>query len=274
MAAPLRWPRSTGIAEGLEVRARTRAFAARRRRGRRRRRGHGRAGCRMSRCRSAFPGATRRTTAAAFNTEAYDRIEDNAFLAAATNPLSTFSVDVDTASYANVRRFLKDGQLPPEGRGAHRGARQLLPLRLSRTRRATRRSRHDRGRGLSLEAGPPAGAASACRAGRSPTETCLPGNLVFLIDVSGSMDEPRKLPLLKAALGLLVDQLRPRGPRGDRGLRGRRPASSCRPRPAEDRKGGDPRGARAAAGGRLHGGRRGHPARVQGGGRRASSRAA
>ena len=49
----------------------------------------------------------------AMNTEAYARIYDNAFLAVATNPLSTFSIDVDTASYANVRRFLNAGQLPP-----------------------------------------------------------------------------------------------------------------------------------------------------------------
>src|SRR5262245_40720939 len=48
-----------------------------------------------------------------FNTEGYDRIDDNPFLSVAQNPLSTFSVDVDTASYANVRRFLQNGQLPP-----------------------------------------------------------------------------------------------------------------------------------------------------------------
>ena len=56
---------------------------------------------------------------APFNTEAYDHIVDNPFLAAARNPLSTFSIDVDTASYANVRRFLTEGRLPPAGRGAH-----------------------------------------------------------------------------------------------------------------------------------------------------------
>ena len=48
-----------------------------------------------------------------FNTEAYDRIYENPFLAAQSNPLSTFSIDVDTASYSNVRRFLNQGQLPP-----------------------------------------------------------------------------------------------------------------------------------------------------------------
>src|SRR5437762_344097 len=47
------------------------------------------------------------------NTESYERRDDNPFLSAADNPVSTFSIDVDTASYANVRRFLREGQLPP-----------------------------------------------------------------------------------------------------------------------------------------------------------------
>ncbi len=51
---------------------------------------------------------------APFHTEGYDRIQDNPFLAASQNPLSTFSIDVDTASYANVRRFLAQGQRPPK----------------------------------------------------------------------------------------------------------------------------------------------------------------
>jgi len=47
-----------------------------------------------------------------FNTEAYDRVVDNPFLRATQNPLSTFSIDVDTAAYANLRRFLFSGALP------------------------------------------------------------------------------------------------------------------------------------------------------------------
>src|SRR5262245_13022174 len=53
------------------------------------------------------------TRAGAFNTEAYARVFENSFLAVRQNPLSTFSIDVDTASYSNVRRFLKEGRLPP-----------------------------------------------------------------------------------------------------------------------------------------------------------------
>ena len=54
-------------------------------------------------------------TSARFNTEAYDHLDENPFRRVSTDPLSTFSIDVDTASYANVRRFLNDGTLPPPG---------------------------------------------------------------------------------------------------------------------------------------------------------------
>src|ERR1043166_6937211 len=49
------------------------------------------------------------------NTAAYDHVDENGFHRVATDPLSTFSIDVDTASYANVRRFLNEGSLPPSG---------------------------------------------------------------------------------------------------------------------------------------------------------------
>ena len=78
---------------------------------------------------------------AAFNTEAYDKIDENRFRRVADDPLSTFSIDVDTASYANVRRFLNAGHAAAGRRRAHRGADQLLPLTTTRTRRRTRRSR-------------------------------------------------------------------------------------------------------------------------------------
>ena len=63
------------------------------------------------------------------NTEAYDRINDNPFHAAQQTPLSTFSIDVDTASYTNVRRYLQQTQpVPAQGRRPHRGDGQLLLL--------------------------------------------------------------------------------------------------------------------------------------------------
>ena len=62
--------------------------------------------------------------------ERYQHLEENTVKLVAEAPVSTFSVDVDTGSYSNVRRFLDAGQLPPRRRGAHRGAGQLLRLRL------------------------------------------------------------------------------------------------------------------------------------------------
>ncbi len=76
-----------------------------------------------------------------FNTEAYDHIQENRFHRVADDPRSTFSIDVDTASYANVRRFLNDGTLPPRGCGQDRRADQLLPVPVRRIRRTPRRSR-------------------------------------------------------------------------------------------------------------------------------------
>ena len=66
-------------------------------------------------------------------TEQYDAIYDNPFLPVGDAPLSTFSIDVDTASYSNVRRFLTQRHVAADGCGADRGAGQLLPLRLSRS---------------------------------------------------------------------------------------------------------------------------------------------
>ena len=61
-----------------------------------------------------------------FNTEDYSKIDENEFKDALTNPLSTFSIDVDAASYSNVRRFIQNGQLPPHDAGPNRGTDQLF----------------------------------------------------------------------------------------------------------------------------------------------------
>ncbi len=141
-----------------------------------------------------------------FNTEQYGHIVENPFLDATRVPLSTFSIDVDTASYSNTRRFLNEGHLPPAD--AVR-IEELLNY-------------------FSYDYPQPVGDApfsvttevaqcpwnSAHRLvqiglqGKRLRRTDMPpANLVFLLDVSGSMMEPNKLPLVKSALTMLTEQL-------------------------------------------------------------------
>lgn len=140
------------------------------------------------------------------NTEEYKSIEDHSFLSAMNHPLSTFSIDVDTASYSNVRRFINENQLPPKD--AVR-IEELINY-------------------FSYEYSPPTDNkpfAIYTEISQAPwnqkhklvqiglqgkhfdSESLPPSNLVFLIDVSGSMSQPNKLPLLKSAFKLLVNQL-------------------------------------------------------------------
>ncbi|TDI14775.1 MAG: DUF3520 domain-containing protein [Acidobacteria bacterium] len=141
-----------------------------------------------------------------FNTEAYDRIEDNPFLEVSQNPLSTFSIDVDTASYANVRRFLQRGTLPPKdavrieemlnyfsydypvpsGEGPFSASVEVAQAPWALEHRLVRIGL--KGKEVAMEDRPSS-------------------NLVFLLDVSGSMRPSNKLPLLKKAMRLLVDRL-------------------------------------------------------------------
>lgn len=140
------------------------------------------------------------------NTEAYDAVTENDFLAARDNPLSTFSIDVDTASYANVRRMLRDGQLPPKG--AVRVEEMLNYFTYDYAK-----PEGDAPFSTNLEVAtcpwqPDHRLVRIGLKGREiPVAERKPANLVFLIDVSGSMDEPNKLPLLQQSLRLLVDQL-------------------------------------------------------------------
>ncbi|HET6996798.1 MAG TPA: VWA domain-containing protein [Chitinophagaceae bacterium] len=142
-----------------------------------------------------------------FNTEDYDNIVENKFLSPLKNPLSTFSIDVDEAAYSNIRRFLNNGSIPPAG--AVRIEEMINYFDYSYPKPAnedpfsvnteiaecpwntTHKLVHIGLQGKTIPVGD------------------LPAsNMVFLIDVSGSMDEPNKLPLVKASLNMLVDQLR------------------------------------------------------------------
>ena len=158
-------------------------------------------------------GATYRRAAGgarAFNTEAYDYIEDNGFVAVVQNPLSTFSVDVDTASYSNVRRFLLGGRRPP------RDAVRIEELVNYFTYGYPAPAAADPAPfAATLEAAsaPWAPSHRLVRIGLKSRELSTAArpaaNLVFLVDVSGSMNEPNKLPLVKESLRILVGQLKP-----------------------------------------------------------------
>lgn len=142
-----------------------------------------------------------------FNTEQYDRIYDNDFLQAKDNPLSTFSIDVDTASFSNVRRFLNNNQMPPKD--AVR-IEELINYFTYDYPQPTDNAPFSVTTELS---GCPWNSGHELvligLQGKQIEAQNLPAsNLVFLIDVSGSMEDTNKLPLLKSAFKLLVNQLR------------------------------------------------------------------
>lgn len=143
-----------------------------------------------------------------FSREQYDRIEDNPFLGVRSNPLSTFSIDVDRASYANVRRFIGNGQRPPVDAVRIEELVNYFPYTLPAPRGADPVSITSEV--ISAPWQPQHRLVRiALQATRIETADLPPNNLVFLLDVSGSMLSPDKLPLVKQSLRLLVDQLRP-----------------------------------------------------------------
>ena len=141
-------------------------------------------------------------------TESYARIVENDFRLVSASPLSTFAIDVDRASYANIRRFIQDGERPPidavrieeminyfpyewnDVSGDHPFAvtTEVTDAPWKREHRLVRVGLH---------------------APSVDMRDLPPRNLVFLLDVSGSMNRPNKLPLLQSAFALLAEQLRP-----------------------------------------------------------------
>jgi Ca-activated chloride channel family protein len=159
---------------------------------------------------SSSPYDTRGRIAGSAETEKYPGGASNPIRQVAAEPVSTFSIDVDTASYANVRRFLTDGRLPP--RDAVR-VEELVNY-------------FDYGYAAPATAAEPFKAYTAVTpspwaAGKQivhiglqgydiPRASQPPLNLVFLIDTSGSMTAEDKLPLAARAMNILIDQLSPR----------------------------------------------------------------
>ncbi len=140
------------------------------------------------------------------NTESYARVSDNAFLAVSKSPLSTFSTDVDTASYANVRRFLNQGQMPPRDAVRIEELINYFSYDYAQPKAGDPFSVN-----LEVAGCPWNGEHRLVRIGLKGREIAdqqrPPANLVFLVDVSGSMQPTNKLPLLKTAMKMLVGRL-------------------------------------------------------------------
>lgn len=143
-----------------------------------------------------------------FNTESYAHVQENDFRTVAASPLSTFSIDVDRASYANIRRFIHSGERPPIDAVRIEEMINYFPYEWGEVA-----GDHPFSVGAEVWEAPWKPEHRLVRIGlhaRSvETEHLPPANLVFLVDVSGSMAYPDKLPLLKKAFALLVEQLRP-----------------------------------------------------------------
>lgn len=160
----------------------------------------------------AAPSVVMRGTASNFSNpvsdnEFYGRIEENIFKSVTTAPLSTFSIDVDKAGYSNIRRMLNNGQEVPQdavkieemvnyfaynypqptGKDPFSITADVVNSPWNQDAKLVRIGL--KGKDISMDNVPPS-------------------NLVFLLDVSGSMESPNKLPLLKAALNVLIDKLR------------------------------------------------------------------
>ena len=140
--------------------------------------------------------------------EQYQNYPDNPVFAVSETPVSTFSLDVDTGSYANVRRFLNGGQLPPKDAVRLEELVNYFPY-------AYPLPQGDAPFGVSTElAVTPWNPQTrllriAIKASDRSVEELPPANLVFLVDVSGSMHRREGLPMVQGTLKLLVEQLRP-----------------------------------------------------------------
>ncbi len=142
------------------------------------------------------------------NTEEYATIHENGFKKVLDNALSTFSIDVDAASYSNMRRFINNGQLPPKDAVRieeminyfnydYENPTGKDPFSINtEVARAPWNEQH-----LIAQIG--------LQGKKIELENLPASNIVFLLDVSGSMSAPNKLPLLKSAFKLLVNELRP-----------------------------------------------------------------
>ncbi|MDP3748517.1 MAG: VWA domain-containing protein [Phenylobacterium sp.] len=142
-------------------------------------------------------------------TERYPNAQANPIRRVADEPVSTFSVDVDTAAYANVRRFLNDGRRPPADAVRVEELVNYFDYGYAAPRERTTPFRPF----VAVTPSPWSSQRQIVHIGlqgyEAPRATQPPLNLVFLIDTSGSMSSEDRLPLARKSLGLLIDQLRP-----------------------------------------------------------------
>lgn len=139
--------------------------------------------------------------------EGYGYITENRFLKVTDNPLSTFSIDVDAASYSNIRRWIKQNQLPPAG-----AVRVEEMINYFKYNYAKPNGEHPFSVNTEVAICPWNTDHQLVLVGLQgkeiPVGNLPASNLVFLIDVSGSMSDENKLPLVKASLKMLTEQLR------------------------------------------------------------------
>ena len=146
------------------------------------------------------------TKAENFNTDEFDHITDNPFLRPRENPLSTFSIDVDSAGYSIVRTFLQRNSLPPKSSVRVEELLNYFDYDYPPP---------DDGKPFAVRAETAVCpwapghilARIAIKGKEFPAAGRPPVNLTFLLDVSGSMDEPNRLPLVKTAMTMLVEEL-------------------------------------------------------------------
>ncbi|MCL5767794.1 VWA domain-containing protein [Acinetobacter sp. ANC5681] len=142
------------------------------------------------------------------NTEKYQKNDVNPVHRVADQAVSTFSIDVDTGSYSNTRRFLNDGRLPPVD-----AVRAEEMINYFDYQYPQPNSIHSFSVTTEIVDSPWKENAKLIKIGIQAKDLVIkqlpPANLVFLVDVSGSMDAPDKLPLVKQTLRLLTEQLRP-----------------------------------------------------------------
>ncbi|TAD85768.1 MAG: DUF3520 domain-containing protein [Bacteroidetes bacterium] len=139
--------------------------------------------------------------------EEYNPLVENPFTSPQVSPLSTFSIDVDNASYTNIRRYLNAGEKVPAD-----AVRVEEMINFFKYQYALPTGDRPFAAQTELSDAPWNKAHKllriALKAKDIPLEELPPSNIVFLLDVSGSMNEPNKLPLLKSSMKVLVDQLR------------------------------------------------------------------